>query len=436
MSSPEKPMRTDSSIERLDFGDAQPYEAVEAAIHLNRYMLAQRFCAGRKVLDVACGQGYGAYLMAERWGAQSVVAVDNSAQALKAAVRDFKSDRVEYRELDAHHLATHLPASQFDLVVSLETFEHLRNPESFLAGISHVLADGGIVIISCPNDHWYYRTPQESNPFHVRKYKLDEFKTITESKLGPGSFVLGAPVSGFMNLIADGLTGVEGTPKLMLSARNLTDATVVPTETTITSENCRYFVGIWGALVAGPLSATIYPTSMDANQEAHRALQVENLRDEVISLRTASHEVRQLRARVAELESARTTLDHELTEARGLLAGGAGAYAVKIAELERQSRHAGLKVAALRAEQEYLREEFARVHWPMEQELGTARTALATAQAELESARSQLQRTQAELAELHEKFWWLERTLTFRIRRFGGRVVRRLGLRKPRSIGA
>ena len=50
-------------IERLDFGKETLYNATEATIHLSRYLMVKPYVAGKRVLDVACGEGYGSYLM-------------------------------------------------------------------------------------------------------------------------------------------------------------------------------------------------------------------------------------------------------------------------------------------------------------------------------------------------------------------------------------
>lgn len=55
-------------IERLDFSGKEKYSAVEATIHLNRYAMARPYVAGKRVLDVASGEGYGSFLL-RRWGA-------------------------------------------------------------------------------------------------------------------------------------------------------------------------------------------------------------------------------------------------------------------------------------------------------------------------------------------------------------------------------
>ena len=60
--------------ERLQFGSEMAYNAMDAAEHLARYAMLRSICVGKRVLDVACGEGYGSYLLAQ-WGAASVTAV-------------------------------------------------------------------------------------------------------------------------------------------------------------------------------------------------------------------------------------------------------------------------------------------------------------------------------------------------------------------------
>lgn len=61
-------------IERLDFGEGANYNAIEASIHLGRYALARSVVRGRRVLDAACGEGYGSTLL-KKWGAAFVDAM-------------------------------------------------------------------------------------------------------------------------------------------------------------------------------------------------------------------------------------------------------------------------------------------------------------------------------------------------------------------------
>jgi 2-polyprenyl-3-methyl-5-hydroxy-6-metoxy-1,4-benzoquinol methylase len=66
--------------------------------------------------------------------------------------------------------------ASFDAVVCFEVFEHIHNPEEFLAGARMVLADDGLLTISTPNGALIKSGMQ--NPFHVKEYTLDEFNSI------------------------------------------------------------------------------------------------------------------------------------------------------------------------------------------------------------------------------------------------------------------
>ena len=71
-------------MERLDFSSATKYSSIEVSIHLCRYLNAKNYCQDKKVLDVACGEGYGSALI-KRWGARKVVGIDCSEEAIKKA---------------------------------------------------------------------------------------------------------------------------------------------------------------------------------------------------------------------------------------------------------------------------------------------------------------------------------------------------------------
>ena len=208
-------------IERLSFTPEQPYSAIEAAIHLNRYMLVREFCKDRRVLDAGCGEGYGSFLMAERWGAAAVTALDISQSTIDVAKRRFPSGKIEYLVGECESLDQTLDGRQFDVIVALETIEHLRNPAAFLRAAQRVLARGGVIVLSCPNDHWYYRDSHESNPFHIRKFHFDEFRELTEAVLGRAvCYLIGAPLAGYSNVAFDSETVVPDAA----SMRQLLDA--------------------------------------------------------------------------------------------------------------------------------------------------------------------------------------------------------------------
>ena len=253
-------------IERLGFSKENSYNALELSIHLARYSLAQKFCQGLDVLDVACGEGYGSYVMANYWGAKSVKGVDISVEAVRIAQANLASDNIEYLCHNAEEIDNLFPANSFDMVVSLETIEHVNKPEQFLAAIRQVLKPDGIAIISCPNDHWYYGSGKSGNPYHLHTYYFEEFKELVEKIFGTAiCYLLGVPLYGFGNFPHSDVAKTENNMMSgLLSLQSVNCNSVNPQES-ISVDNCAYFVGIWGNISSAEKIAcsTIYPSSMD-----------------------------------------------------------------------------------------------------------------------------------------------------------------------------
>src|SRR6266704_1151086 len=94
--------------------------------HVHRYAFACRFVAGKRVLDIACGEGYGSAAL-QKAGAAQVIAVDISDSACAHARAKYG---VDARPGAAERIP--LPDGSADVVVTFETIEHVPNPERFL----------------------------------------------------------------------------------------------------------------------------------------------------------------------------------------------------------------------------------------------------------------------------------------------------------------
>jgi SAM-dependent methyltransferase len=144
--------------------EVQRGELVHAE-HLARYRFAAGLARGRRVLDAACGEGYGSALLASA-GAASVTGVDiDEATVVRARERY----GLGFEVADVASLP--FREGSFDLIVSFETIEHLGDPEAAVAELSRVLAPAGVLIISTPNKHEYL----VPNEFHVREFTHEEF---------------------------------------------------------------------------------------------------------------------------------------------------------------------------------------------------------------------------------------------------------------------
>lgn len=142
--------------------------------HLHRYALAHLLSSGKRVLDVACGEGYGAHLLAER--AISVVGVDLDANVVAHAQIKYNLPNLSFLQGDCASLP--LYDNSVDLVVCFETLEHHAEHEEMMSEICRVLSPNGVLIISTPDRRHYSDERNYVNPFHVRELYADEFRQM------------------------------------------------------------------------------------------------------------------------------------------------------------------------------------------------------------------------------------------------------------------
>lgn len=143
--------------------------------HWHRYAFARGLAVGKRVLDAACGEGYGSALLADV--AADVIGVDISAQAIDhARARYGAKPHLRFERADA----TQLPFAEgsFDLIVSFETLEHLVAQEELLAGFARALAEDGVLVISSPDKLTYSELAGFHNEFHVRELYRDELLAL------------------------------------------------------------------------------------------------------------------------------------------------------------------------------------------------------------------------------------------------------------------
>src|SRR4029453_6994984 len=101
-----------------------------------------------KVLDAACGVGYGSYILANS-GAHWVTGIDVSEDAISYAKKHYAQSNVTFKKCDAEQLS--LLGEVFDIVISFETIEHLNQPRKFIQEVHRSLKRGGLFICSTPN---------------------------------------------------------------------------------------------------------------------------------------------------------------------------------------------------------------------------------------------------------------------------------------------
>jgi len=141
--------------------------------HLQRYLSVQDIVAGKRVLDVASGAGYGTALLAER--AAWVCGTDIDYETVAFAKNNYKAKNLEYCQ--GSLVALPFPTASFDVVVSFETIEHIPDNlhKKFLDEVIRVLAPDGFLVISTPDKHIYSELADYKNEFHLKEYYRQEF---------------------------------------------------------------------------------------------------------------------------------------------------------------------------------------------------------------------------------------------------------------------
>lgn len=156
--------------------------------HIVRYFEAARCVrAGDRVLDAACGLGYGSTVLTENSRCASYTGIDFSSYAVDYARVNFpgRCQEIEFREGSLPECMESFDAASFDFIASFETLEHLRDPHRYLQECNRLLTPGGRLMISVPND-WAEADGIDPNPHHFHVYTWEK---ILEELEGAGFLV-------------------------------------------------------------------------------------------------------------------------------------------------------------------------------------------------------------------------------------------------------
>lgn len=141
--------------------------------HRSRYHFARQFITrGDRVLDVASGAGFGLELLLEAGACP--VGVDYDA----AAVADTHRARPTMKLVRADATRLPFPPEAFNVVVSFETIEHVRDARALVGEIRRVLRPGGKLVLSTPNRAFGPPERHARNPFHIREFTAAELRDL------------------------------------------------------------------------------------------------------------------------------------------------------------------------------------------------------------------------------------------------------------------
>ncbi|MBD0386327.1 MAG: class I SAM-dependent methyltransferase [Nostoc sp. C3-bin3] len=164
--------------DRLNIGDAVerilPEEEPQGivSIHLKRYEFAASFCHGKQVLDAGTGVGYGAYYLSKV--CDCVVGIDIDPVAIEYGNSQYHHQNLKLEVADVTQ--TNFADSQFDVICSFETIEHLPNIPAYLQEMLRLLKSTGVYIVSTPQVTKTDRNPD--NPYHYIEFCRTDFENL------------------------------------------------------------------------------------------------------------------------------------------------------------------------------------------------------------------------------------------------------------------
>jgi 2-polyprenyl-3-methyl-5-hydroxy-6-metoxy-1,4-benzoquinol methylase len=145
------------------------------ARHASAYAFAKEYCRDRSILDIGCGEGYGARFLAEV--AKEVVGLDRDNDVIEFARHKYPHPRLSFEARDIRSL--HSLGKVFERVTCFQVIEHLQDAAHFLSCVQKLLTREGLFICStCNRRDASPKSVIPSNKFHVREYLHGEFRAL------------------------------------------------------------------------------------------------------------------------------------------------------------------------------------------------------------------------------------------------------------------
>jgi 2-polyprenyl-3-methyl-5-hydroxy-6-metoxy-1,4-benzoquinol methylase len=143
--------------------------------HLAVYEWIGARVLGLRVIDMACGEGYGSEVLSRSAG--SVVGVDANPEAHEHARLRYRRENLRFERGMVENFGE---PGAYDAVVFLQTIEHVQDPVGVLEHFRRLLAPGGVVYVSTPNVLTLAPPGRQKsdNPWHLREYRAEQFESL------------------------------------------------------------------------------------------------------------------------------------------------------------------------------------------------------------------------------------------------------------------
>jgi SAM-dependent methyltransferase len=147
--------------------------------------VAERAAAGpdgggpQKVVDLACGEGYGTAVLSRV--AAEAVGVDANPEAYEHARLRYSDERTRFERTLVETFD-----EQCDVLVFVQTIEHVQDTDSILENFRRLVGPGGVAYVSTPNLLTLAPPGAEKseNPWHVKEYRAGEYRELLQRHFG------------------------------------------------------------------------------------------------------------------------------------------------------------------------------------------------------------------------------------------------------------
>lgn len=154
-----------TEVERIRQDHVQRYHWASSRI---REVLGETALRGG---DYFCGNGYGTDILAP-FGV--VHGIDGSSQAIAVAKEHYSKSGATF---ESRIFPFSLEPESHDFIISLESVEHVPEPEAFVTELAKAVKPGGLLLLSTPNEANYPYSPA-TVPHHYRHFTADEVERM------------------------------------------------------------------------------------------------------------------------------------------------------------------------------------------------------------------------------------------------------------------
>lgn len=137
---------------------------------LKAYYLSLEYISG-DVLEIGCGEGRGVELLAPK--AKSFTGIDKIGSIIDNLKSKYPKGNFKQVVIPPFF---GVESNAYDVVVSFQVIEHIKNDLAYLEEIHRVLKPGGKALITTPN----IKLSLSRNPWHIREYTAEELTALAK----------------------------------------------------------------------------------------------------------------------------------------------------------------------------------------------------------------------------------------------------------------